>query len=158
MLVLKIPIKFDSEIDTKSLIKIYSSILPRLKRQILRNLRNYDSKSLSKKLLKSNTIIFRDNVNNESLFEDIVKYIVNRLGVYVDDTGYVDYRIVSKVRNPFAKNITLDTLSRVIEFGNADIKSTKIFNNSMIDLTPNIKKLYELTYKPNSIKDKKIVY
>lgn len=158
MLVLKIPIKFDSEIDTKSLIKIYSSILPRLKRQILRNLRNYDSKSLSKKLLKSNTIIFRDNVNNESLFEDIVKYIVNRLGVYVDDTGYVDYRIVSKVRNPFAKNITLDTLSRIIEFGNADIKSTKIFNNSMIDLTPNIKKLYELTYKPNSIKDKKIVY
>ena len=158
MLVLKIPIKFDSEIDTKSLIKIYSSILPRLKRQILRNLRNYDSKSLSKKLLKSNTIMFRDNVNNESLFEDIVKYIVNRLGVYVDDTGYVDYRIVSKVRNPFAKNITLDTLSRVIEFGNADIKSTKIFNNSMIDLTPNIKKLYELTYKPNLIKDKKIVY
>lgn len=158
MLILRIPIKFDSEIDTKSLIKIYSTILPRLKSQILRSLSKYDSKALSKKLLKSNDIVFRNNVNNDTLFEDIVKYIINRLGVYVDDTGYVDYRIISKVRNPFAKNITLDTLARIIEFGNADIKSTRIFNNSMIDLAPNIKRLYELTYKPNVITDKKIIY
>lgn len=158
MLILRIPIKFDSELDTKSLIKIYSTILPRLKRQVLRSLSKYDSTTLSKKLLKSNEIMFRNNVNGDTLFEDIVKYIINRLGVYVDDTGYVDYRIVSKVRNPFADNVTLDNLARIIEFGNADIKSTRIFNNSMINLLPNIKRLYELTYKPNVITDKKVIY
>lgn len=152
MLILKIPLNIDSEIDSKSLYKLYSSNLPRIKRQIFKNARKYNDKLMSKDLLKSQNILFKDGLNENELFSDIIVYAVNRLSVYSDKFGHVDYRIRFNSKNPFAKNITLDQLMRVIEFGNDSIKATNILHESINQLIPTIKKLYDLTYNPNILK------
>lgn len=152
MLIIQIPIKFDRNIDIDDLYRLYATNLPRFKKQILLNCNKYSIKQLSHKIINSPEIDFNDNVNDDTVYKDILVSVVNNLGIYINRYGNVNYQIRKGAHNKFAKNVSLDYLARVIEYGNSQVKSTNIFHNSIQSLAPFIQKVYNLTYKPNVLK------
>ena len=150
MFKLIIPIKFDKSIPPKKIYQLYYSSLPKLKRNIKFFANKYNQPDINERLLKSKTIMFRD-VNKETLYRDIILYALNNLYIYRDITGCVEYRL-RPVKNVFAKNITFDQLFRIIEFGNEYVKPLRIFNDAMNKSLPDINRVYNLVYDPNTIK------
>ena len=150
MFKLTIPIKFNSSVSNDTIYQFYYACLPRIKRNIKYFANKYNSNEINSRLLKSNNITFNYTAT-QFLYRDIILYALNNLYVYRDITGHIEYR-VKPVRNIFAKNITFDQLLRLIEFGNENLKSLRIFNCAIVKSLPNILRVYNTAYNHKAIK------